>query len=129
MIDSIWTPPGWSICTKNGKIRFYLADCNATILGGKDKGFYVFSHDKLKHFPKFHYNWENWEIFANFCSRNILNWFSDSWQNFEWNFGATHISVFRESDFLTKSKIGQIKLNCGKMINSSKKLMIDYKTS
>ena len=34
-------------------------------------------------------NWENWEIFANFDSTNLKTWFSDSWQNFEWNFGAT----------------------------------------
>ena len=53
MIDPIWTPTGWSICMKICKIRFHLADCNATMLGGKDKGFYVFSHDKLKHFQKF----------------------------------------------------------------------------
>ena len=38
-------------------------------------------------------NWENWEIFANFHFTNFKTWFSDSWQNFEWNFGATHILV------------------------------------
>ena len=38
-------------------------------------------------------NWENWEILANFNSTNLKTWFSDSWQNFEWNFGATHFLV------------------------------------
>ena len=42
-------------------------------------------------FSKLPYNWENWEIFANFELTNFQTWISDSWQNFEWNFCATHI--------------------------------------
>ena len=44
---------------------------------------------QAQNFPKIPYYWENWENFTNFHSRNFLMWFSDSWKNFEWNFGAT----------------------------------------
>ena len=50
--------------------------------------------DQIQNFPKFPYSWDNWEFFANLFSRNFKTWFSDSWQNFKWIFGALHFLAF-----------------------------------
>ena len=47
-----------------------------------------------QNFPNFSYNWENWEYFANFSSRNFLTWFLDFWQNFKLNFGTILVLMF-----------------------------------
>ena len=66
----IWGPKGFNYQRKD-KIIFFLAHCIEIIMGGKNLGIYVLSYDKPKIFQNFQNNWENWEIFANFCYRNF----------------------------------------------------------
>ena len=49
---------------------------------------------QIQNFTEFPDNWENWEFFANFGFWNFKMWYSDSWQNFEWNFGVKHVLAF-----------------------------------
>ena len=96
-IDPIWTPlwgymrgkssKKWQNCIFSGSLEW-------NHIGWKSFMILNIFISQIQIFPKFLYNWENWEIFANFISRNFLSWFLDSWQTFEWNFGATCHKLF-----------------------------------
>ena len=97
MIDPLWTPL-WGYMryqsSKKWQNSIFSGSLEWNHIGSKSFMISNIFISQIQIFPKFLYNWENWELFANFSSRKFLFWFLEFWQTFEWNFGATRHKLF-----------------------------------
>ena len=82
-LQGVQTSKKWQNCVFSGSLHWSNS-------GWKRSKLLCIFLCQAQNFPKIPYNWENWENFTNYYSRNFLMWFSNSWENFEWNFGANH---------------------------------------